>query len=172
MAITNQNFSAMNRLSFVNKNRADTIMLLTMFQEMINLNPLFPDFMESNVFLSNLNFNYSFIPLGISINGGYNYSESRFGLGVVTSSGPVIGFGKSFFKNKLNSSFTSSVLSNSFNGESNGITVNGGLNLSYRLSKANSFVLNIRAIHNTSNNPLSVPFTEAFFSAGYQFTLP
>ncbi len=171
MAIANQNFNVVNRFSFINKKRAINTILLTTYQEMTNLNPLFPAFIESKVLLGNLSVNYAIISSGININAGYNYSESRFALGKIIASGPIVGIGKTFFKNRLSSSLNGSFLKNSFNGVSNGTTITSGLNLNYRLNKSNSFIANFRITHNTSDSPVSVPFTEAFFSAGYQFIL-
>ena len=171
MAIANQNVNLINRFTSINKSRALTIVLLNTYQEMTNLNPLFPAFIESKVIIGNLNLNYTLIKNGINFSGGYNYSRSMFSQGTIELSGPMIGFGKNMLKNKMNLSLSGGFQSSRFNGNSNGITINSGLNLNYRISKKNNFTLNFRLIKNTSNNPVSVPFTEGFISAGYQYTL-
>lgn len=171
MAIANQNVNLVNRFALVNRKRVISLILLTTYQEMTNLNPLFPAFIESQVMLGNLNGNYTFVTSGVSLNAGYNYSQSRFAAGTIVSSGPLLGFGKTFFKNKLNSSVNAGFLSNSFNGASSGLTITGGINLAYKLSRSHSFLANVRFTDNSSQNPLSIPFTEAFFSAGYQYIL-
>jgi hypothetical protein len=171
MAIANQNVNLINRFTSINKSRALTIVLLNTYQEMTNLNPLFPAFIESKVIIGNLNLNYTLIKNGINFSGGYNYSRSMFSQGIIELSGPMIGFGKNMLKNKMNLSLSGGFQSSRFNGNSNGITINSGLNLNYRISKKNNFTLNFRLIKNTSNNPVSVPFTEGFISAGYQYTL-
>jgi len=171
MAIANQNVNLINRFTSINKSRALTIVLLNTYQEMTNLNPLFPAFIENKVIIGNLNINYTLIKTGVNFSGGYNYSRSMFSQGIIELSGPMIGFGKNMLKNKMNLSLSGGFQSSRFNGNSNGITINSGLNLNYRISKKNNFTLNFRLIKNTSNNPVSVPFTEGFISAGYQYTL-
>ena len=171
MAIANQNVNVINRFTSINKTRALTIVLLNTYQEMTNLNPLFPAFIESQVVIGNLNVNYTLIRTGINLSGGYNYSRSSFSQGIIELSGPLIGFGKNMLKNRMNASISGGFQSSKFNGISNGITINSGVNLNYRISKSNNFTLNFRLIKNTSNNPVSVPFTEGFISAGYQYTL-
>lgn len=171
MAISNQNINIINRFTSINKTRAFTIVLLNTYQEMTNLNPLFPAFIENRVIIGNLNLNYTIIKSGISLSGGYNYSRSNFSQGNVELSGPMLGIGKNMLKNRLNTSLSGGFQSSRFNGIANGITINTGLNLNYRISKSNNFTLNFRLIKNTSNNPVSIPFTEGFISAGYQYTL-
>jgi hypothetical protein len=171
MAIANQNINLMNRFSLMNKKRAMTVILLTTYQEMTNLNPLFPAFVESKVVLGNLNVNYLVIPTGINFSGGFNYTRSQFGAGTIVSIGPILGVGKTLFKSRLNTSINASLLSNKFDGKANGTTITGGLNLTLRINKSQSLLGSIRFTSNSSNNPLSVPFTEVFFSAGYQFNL-
>ena len=171
MAIANQNINLMNRFTLMNKKRAMSVILLTTYQEMTNLNPLFPAFVESKVMLGNLNVNYLVIPTGINFSGGFNYTRSQFGAGTIVSVGPILGVGKTLFKSRLNTSINTSLLSNKFDGKANGTTITGGLNLTLRINKSQSLLGNIRFTSNSSNNPLSVPFTEVFFSAGYQFNL-
>lgn len=171
MAIANQNINLMNRISLMNTKRVMTIILMTTYQEMTNLNPLFPAFIESKVTLGNLNINYLRISSGINFSGGFNYTRSQFGAGTIVSAGPILGVGKTLLKTRLNTSLNTSLLSNKFDGKSNGTTITGSLNLTLRISKSQSLLANIRFIANSSNNPLSVPFSEVFFSAGYQFNL-
>ncbi len=171
MAITNQNINVINRFTAINKKRALTIVLINTYQEMTNLNPLFPAFIENQVLIANINANYTLIRSGLSINGGYNYSRSNFSQGNVELSGPLLGIGKNILKNKISTSISGGFQQSKFNGIVNGITINTGLNLNYRITKSHSFNLNFRMIKNTSNSPVSIPFTEGFISGGYQFTL-
>jgi len=172
LALANENFNVINRLSFINKNRAMTIVLMNVYQEMRNLNPISPAFIQSTVILANLNVNYTFLKQRSNLIGGINYSRNIFALGEVTLIGPMIGAGKVFLKDRLSATFTSGFMQNRFSVTNDvGLTINGSLNMNYRVNKSNSFILNIRAIRNTANNPLASPFTEGFFTAGYQLQI-
>lgn len=168
LAIANQNFNVVNRLSFINKRRAMTWVLLTTYQEMMNLNPLSPAFLQSQVIIANLNMNYTFLSTGLNLNGGFNYSRSAFSVGELIMLGPLFGVGKAMLKNRLNTSVSAGVMTNSYNSVATGLTVNGNVNLNYKVNKTHSFLLNARVIQNSSNSPAAVPFTEVFLTAGYQ----
>jgi len=168
LAIANQNFNVVNRLSFINKQRAMTWVLLTTYQEMTNLNPLSPAFLQSKVIIANLNTNYTFLSTGLNLNGGLNYSRSAFSVGELVVMGPMLGVGKAMLKNRLNTSISTGVMTNRYNGNATGLTVNGNLSLNYKVNKTHSFVLNNRVIQNASSSPAAVPFTEVFLTAGYQ----
>jgi hypothetical protein len=173
LALANQNVNVINRLSFINSRRAVTFVLMNIYQEMKNLNPVSPAFIQSTVFISNLNFNYTFIKQQASITGGINYSRNQFSQGEVIMVGPMIGGGKSFFKNKINTSLSAGFMQNRFTQTNDvGLTANASLNVSFNVHKNQNFVLNIRGIRNTASNPLAVPFSEGFFTAGYQLQIP
>jgi len=172
LALANENFNVVNRLSFINKTRAMTIVLMNVYQEMRNLNPISPAFIESTVILANLNMNYTFLKTRTSFMGGFNYSRNKFALGEVVLMGPMLGTGKSFFKDKLNTTVSSGFMLNTFSETSDrGLTINGSLNINYRITKTHSFLVNIRVIRNTANNPIAIPFSEGFFTAGYQMMI-
>lgn len=173
LALANQNLNVINRLSFINGRRAITVVLMNVYQEMKNLNPISPAFIQSTVFISNLNLNYTFIKQRASITGGINYSRNQFSQGEVIMVGPMLGGGKSFFKNKLNTTVSTGFMQNRFTQTNDvGLTANASVNLSYNFLKNQSFVINIRAIRNTASNPVAIPFSEGFFTAGYQLQIP
>ncbi len=173
LALANQNLNVINRLSFINSRRAITFVLMNIYQEMKNLNPVSPAFIQSTVFISNLNFNYTLIKQQISVTGGVNYSRNQFSQGEVIMFGPMIGGGKSFFKNKLSTTLSAGFMQNKFTQTNDvGLTANASFNLSFKVHKNQNFVLNIRGIRNTASNPLAVPFSEGFFTAGYQLQIP
>lgn len=172
LALANENLNVINRLSFINKHRAMTFILMNVYQEMRNLNPISPAFIQSTVIIANLNVNYTFLKQKTNLIGGINYSRNIFSLGEVTLIGPMIGAGKVFLKNRLNTTFTSGFMQNRFSVTNDvGLTINASLNMNYRVDKSNSFILNFRAIRNTASNPLAIPFTEGFFTAGYQLQI-
>jgi hypothetical protein len=139
---------------------------------MRNLNPISPLFAQSTALIANLNINYTFIKKRLNLIGGFNYSKNIFSQGEVTLIGPMIGAGKSFFKDRLSTSFSSGFMQNRFSQTNDvGMTINASLNMNYRLDKRNNFILNIRAIRNTASNPVSIPFSEGFFTAGYQLQI-
>lgn len=172
LALANQNLNVINRLSFINGRRAITVVLMNVYQEMKNLNPVSPAFIQSTVFISNLNVNYTLIKQRASITGGINYSRNQFSQGEVIMVGPMLGGGKSFFKNKLNTTISTGFMQNRFTQTNDiGLTANASVNLSYNFLKNQSFVINIRAIRNTASNPVAIPFSEGFFTAGYQLQI-
>jgi hypothetical protein len=172
LALANENFNVVNRLSFINKTRAMTIVLMNVYQEMRNLNPISPAFIESTVFLANLNMNYTLLKTRTSFMGGFNYSRNKFALGEVTLMGPMVGAGKTFFKDKLNTAVSSGFMLNTFSEtDDRGLTINGSININYRLTKIHSFLVNMRVIRNTASNPIAIPFSEGYFTAGYQMTI-
>lgn len=173
LALANENFNVVNRLSFINSHRALTIVLMNVYQEMKNLNPISPAFIQSTVYIANLNVNYTFLKQRTNLIGGINYSRNIFSLGEVTLIGPMIGAGKAFLKDRLSTTFSAGFMQNRFSQTNDvGLTINSSLNMNYRINKTNNFLVNIRAIRNTASNPLAVPFSEGFFTLGYQLQIP
>lgn len=172
LAIANQNFNLINRLSFINKTRAITIIMMNVYQEMRNMNPISPALTESTVLMANLNMNYAFLTHKTSVTAGFNYTQNRFALGDVLLMGPMLGVGKAFFNGKLSTNATAGFMINKFSAsEDAGMTINANLSMNYRISKSHGLLASIRGVRNTANNPLSIPFSEGFFTFGYQMTL-
>ncbi len=169
LAIANQNLSVINRLSLSNANRAINFVLLTMYQELSSLNPFQSAQLGSNVMVGNFTSTYTFLKTGLNFTGGVNYTKTTFATGEALLVGPSVGLGRSFLKKKLVTGFNFSYMVNQFNGKSAGSVINGGVNLNYRISKSHNFLANLRLTHNGSTSPVSLPFTEMWFSAGYQF---
>jgi len=169
LAIANQNVSAINRYSLSNVNRAVNVVLLLMYQELSSLNPFQSDQLGSNVMVGNLTTTYSLLKTGQNFTGGFNYSRTSFLSGEALLIGPSLGIGRAFLNKKLVTGINFSYMLNQFNGITAGSVINGGVNLNYRLSKTHNFLANLRLTHNGSTSPVSLPFTEMWFSAGYQF---
>lgn len=170
LAIANQNFTVVNRVSKVNTSRAINVVALFMYQDLTSLNPFQSGQIGSNVLVGNLSCNYSLISTGLNFTAGVNYTKSSFQLGDAVLIGPTIGLGRSFMKKKLISSLSSSFMLNQFQGINRGSTINANISLSYRISRKHSFLANMRLTHNDSSSPIALPFTEFWMSAGYQFT--
>ncbi len=171
MAISNENFNLINRLSFINKERALMIMLMNVYQDMRNLNPISPAFLESNVFIANLNINYTKLKSKTSIIGGINYSQNTFSQGKVLMYGPMAGVGKIFLNGKLNTNFSASCMVNKFTTTNDtGLTYTGNFSANYQVTKMHSFLLNARSTSNRASNPISIPFTEGYLTIGYQLS--
>jgi len=172
MAIANQNINIINRFSFINKERVLMIMLMNVYQDMRNLNPISPAFIESNVFITNLNMNYTLLRSKTSIIVGINYSQNTFAMGKVLMHGPMIGLSKVLLNGKLSTNFSGSCMINKFSETSDsGLTYTGNLTMNYQVTKMHGFLVNARTTSNRASNPISIPFTEGYFTIGYQLSL-
>jgi len=170
LAIANQNFTVVNRVSRINTKRSINVVALFMYQDLSSLNPFQSSQIGSNVLVGNLSGNYALISTGLNFSAGVNYSKSTFQLGEAVLVGPTIGIGRSFMKKKLSSSLGAGYMVNQFQGNTTGSSVNGNLNFNYRISGKHSFLANLRFTHNGSTSPIATPFSEFWMSAGYQFT--
>lgn len=170
LAIANQNFTVVNRVSSVNTTRAINVIALFMYQDLSSLNPFQSSQIGSNVLVGNLSGNYSLISTGLNFTAGVNYTKSSFQLGDAVLVGPTLGIGRSFMKKKLSTSLGAAYMLNQFQGANTGSSINGNISFNYRISGKHSFLANIRITHNDSTSPIAIPFTELWMSAGYQFT--
>lgn len=169
LAIVNQNVSLINRYSKSNENKAINVVLLLMYQELSSLNPFQSAQLGSNVIVGNFSTTFSLLKTSQNFTGGFNYTRTSFLSGEALLIGPSFGIGRAFLNKKLVTGINFSYMANQFNGVAAGSVLNGGVNLNYRLSKSHNFLTNLRFTHNGSTSPVSLPFSEVWISAGYQF---
>lgn len=169
MALVNRNMSCMNRFMKVNRKTSFMLVALAMYQNLSSLNQFQAAALGNRVFVGNLTANYSFLATGLSFNAGFNYTSTEFQAGESVLAGPTAGIGRSFLKKKLSASASASYMLNYFNSASGGAATNLNLMLMYRISKSHQFITNARFTSNNSSSPVSVPFSELWLSAGYQF---
>jgi hypothetical protein len=169
MALVNRSFSCMNRFMKVSRKASLMIVALGMYQNLNSVNPFQAAALGNSVLVGNLSVNYSLLATGLNFTAGFNYTSTEFQLGQSVLAGPSAGLGRSFLKKKLSSSLSASYMLNYFNAQSGGAAMNLGLNLMYRISASHQFIANARFTSNQSSSPVSVPFSELWMSAGYQF---
>jgi hypothetical protein len=169
LALANQNFTLINRYTKGSKTSTFSIIGLMMYQNLTSLNEFQKDLIGNTVVVGNINCNYGLPTAGISYSAGFNISQTEFNQGIARQFGPTLGASFAFFKKKLNTSVGTSFMSNQFAGDNSGLTINGNINLNYRITKGHSFISSLRITHNNADTPVTNPFTEFWMSAGYQF---
>ncbi|MCB0819107.1 MAG: hypothetical protein KDC13_00680 [Bacteroidetes bacterium] len=169
MALVNRNVSCMNRYMKVNRKTSLMLVGLAMYQNLSSVNEFQAAALGNRVWVGNLSANYAILATGLSFTAGFNYTSTEFAAGESVLAGPTAGVGRSFLKKKLNSSISASYMLNYFNSVSGGAAMNLNCNLMYRISTSHQFIANARFTNNQSSSPVSVPFSELWLSAGYQF---
>jgi hypothetical protein len=135
------------------------------------MNQFSSDYTESQVIFGNLNFGYTMLSNGMSINAGLNVTNSSTKAFSSFLIGPSAGISMEIIKKKLSGSATASYQISRTNSVSSGGVMNAAVGFSYRPHKKHSFNLNINMIHNSSDIVPDGTFTEFRFNAGYQFRL-
>ncbi|RYY54740.1 MAG: hypothetical protein EOO09_13200 [Chitinophagaceae bacterium] len=163
-----QSFTLVPYLSFINDNSVKNIQFISSLQSLNSPMKTINTTADQHTLMGSLIYSHTWLKKQFSFNTSLNYNNTSLPDGDIGSKGGGVGFSIPVYKNRIALSTNGSWNSNTFNGMSNGYTINADVSTSVRILKRNSVQLGFNYLKNKATDQTVVQsFDEQTFRLGY-----